>query len=80
MAPRTPLTYRCPEFLRQSMLSIGDDRMWVMCLLVGFANTVLLGVDKLTGGEYIAGLGIVFSVYTGARVVVATKGDAGTTL
>lgn len=73
-----PLTYRCPEFLRQSMDAIGDDRLWVMCLLVGCANTVLLLADKLTGSEYVAALGIVFSVYTGARVIVANKGSPGT--
>lgn len=62
------------------MLAIGDDRLWVMCLLVGFANTALRIADLLTGTEYITSLGIVFSVYTGARVIVANKGGAGTSL
>lgn len=73
MAPRDPLSYRCPEFIRQSMLAIGDDRAWIMSVLVGLANTVLLAAGKLSGGEYIAGLSIVFSVYTGARVYVKAK-------
>ncbi len=67
------LKYRCPAFLRETMLAIGDDRAWVMSVLVGLANTALLAVGKLSGGEYIAGLGIVFSIYTGARAYAVTK-------
>lgn len=72
------LSYRCPEFLRQTMQAIGDDRAWVMSVLVGCANTALLACGKLTGGEYIAGLGIVFSIYTGARAYVRGKDPEAT--
>jgi hypothetical protein len=70
---REALSYRCPEFLRQSMEAIGGDRAWVMCILVGAANTMLLAAGKLSGGEYITGLGIIFSVYTGAKAFVVNK-------
>lgn len=67
-----PLSYRCPEFLRQSMASIDGDRLWVMCCLVGAANTALLVLGYLTGEQYVTALGIVFSVYSGAKAWITT--------
>ncbi len=66
-----PLPLRCPEILRQFMNALDNDHMMVQCILAGTANTVMLACGKLSGGEYIAGLSIVFGVYGGAKAYIA---------
>lgn len=66
-----PLSYRCPEFVRQCMAAIDGDRLWVMCIVMGLANFVLLLCGKLSGAEYGLAQGAIFTALGSAKVIAA---------